>query len=411
MIKDIFVNTIFAKGWLKAWSIYMMIFPFYVFPAGSVQPSDMFIAVSIGGYMVMNGFSLNVFFSPIRNKFVNFLVYLCLVNFLLFLFMMGKSSKGLDWFIVNAFYIYNFLVFVFAFVLHQRYGREFLKATVYSLVLSGALQVILSPFGNTEDLRPVLFFTNPNQLGYYALIGLTIILTLERSLKLPRSVIYVSFGIFTYFAMLSLSKATIGSLLVLFGVYLITNGVFASGGIFKVAGLVLAGILVITATDFGEQFIENFTNRTDQEQPVGVTEWEYRGYDRISNHPYYLVLGAGEGAYNRFDTFIDKHEMHSSIGTIVFSYGIPGTILFISFVLSLIKGLRWQYVVYMLPLFAYGLTHMGLRFTYFWIALAMFPIMRFELIKQQHLFRKLRSEASKNNNRTPVSQVSSERAA
>jgi hypothetical protein len=411
MIRDIFSNTIFARGWLKAWSIYMMIFPFYVFPAGSVQPSDMFIALIMGAYMVLNGFSLNRFYAPVRNKFVNFLIYLCLVNFLLFIFMLGKSAKGLPWFIVNAFYVYNFLVFVFAFVLHQRYGKDFLKATVYSLVLSGALQVILSPFGNTEDLRPVLFFTNPNQLGYYSLIGLTIILTLERSLKLPRTVIYLSFGIFTYFAMLSLSKATIGSLLVLFGVYLLTTGVFSSNGLFKIAGLVLAGVIVITATDFGANFIENFTNRTGQEQPKGVTEWEYRGYDRISNHPYYLVLGAGEGAYNRFDTYIDKHEMHSSVGTIIFSYGIPGTVLFIVFVLSLARGLRWQYVVYMLPLFAYGVTHMGLRFTYFWIALAMFPVMRFELIKQQYFFRKRRIEASKNNYRTNLPEVPAQGAA
>lgn len=411
MIRDIFSNTIFAKGWLKAWSIYMMIFPFYLFPAGSVQPSDMFIALFMGLYMLLNGFGLNRFYSPVRNKFLNFLIYLCVVNFLLFLFMLGKSSKGLPWFIVNAFYIYNFLVFVFAFVLHQRYGKDFLRATVYSLVLSGALQVVLSPLGNTEDLRPVLFFTNPNQLGYYSLIGLTMILTLERSLKLPRTLIYLSFGIFTYFAMLSLSKATIGSLLVLFGVYLLTNGVFSSNGVFKIAGLVLAGIIVITATDFGANFIENFSNRTAQEQPVGVTEWEYRGYDRIGNHPYYLVFGAGEGAYNRFDTYIDKHEMHSSIGTIIFSYGIPGSVLFVVFVLSLVRGLNWQYVVYMLPLFAYGVTHMGLRFTYFWIALAMFPVMRFELVKQQYIFRKRRIETSKNNDRTTLSEIPAQGAA
>ncbi|MFT7158405.1 MAG: hypothetical protein ACI8Q1_003437, partial [Parvicella sp.] len=104
-------------------------------------------------------------------------------------------------------------------------------------------------------------------------------------------------------------------------------------------------------------------------------------YDRISNHPEYLIFGAGEGGYNRFDTFIDNHEMHSSLGTIVFSYGIPGIVLFTLFVFSLLKKLPWFYLVYSLPLFAYGITHMGLRFTVFWVALMMFPIIRSERMK------------------------------
>jgi hypothetical protein len=122
------------------------------------------------------------------------------------------------------------------------------------------------------------------------------------------------------------------------------------------------------------------------------------GVPWISNHPEYLIFGAGEGGYNRFDTFIEDHEMHSSFGTIVFCYGIPGTILFIMFVFSLLKKLPWYYVLYSLPLFSYGVTHMGLRFTIFWVALMMFPIIRAERGKvklmKMYLFKKRAKEAT-----------------
>jgi hypothetical protein len=43
------------------------------------------------------------------------------------------------------------------------------------------------------------------------------------------------------------------------------------------------------------------------------------------------------------------------------------------------------YFMYLLPVFAYGITHMGLRFTIFWVALAMFPVLKTELKKERWL--------------------------
>ena len=105
-----------------------------------------------------------------------------------------------------------------------------------------------------------------------------------------------------------------------------------------------------------------------------VSEWEYRGYDRINNHPYYLIFGSGEGMYERFDTYITKHEMHSSFGNLIFSYGFPGFIIFMIFFFSLFKNLKLRTSMYIIPVVLYSLTHMGLRFTPFWILLALFPI-------------------------------------
>jgi len=410
---DIVKHTFGAKGWLKAWAIYLMAFPFYFFDAGSAQPSDIFIAITVAIFFLTNGFKLYKDNQVVFGRFLRFCIYLAIVNFGVYIALLGQPNKGLPWFILSAFYIYNLLVMGFALALYRQYGRKFLFTTMYSCVLAAGLQIGLSFVFNTggEGIRGALFFTNPNQLGYYSLCGLAIVLVLESMIKIPKLVVYLSFFLFGYLAIVSVSKAALGAMIILFGAYLIANRVLSFRNIFAVIIVGGVGYLALLNTEFGKNFQKNLEIReiNDADRPDEITEWQYRGYDRISNHPAYLILGAGEGGYNRFDTFIEGHEMHSSIGTILFCYGIPGTVLFIMFVLSILRGLPWYYLIYSLPLFAYGITHMGLRFTIFWVALMMFPVIRVEIKKRKYLTKKRRFEAFKNYNRSNVPSLPFER--
>ena len=393
---DLFKYTILSKGWLKAWAIYLIAFPFYFFPAGSIQPSDLFIAVVIGFYMLINGLQFFKDNRDVLNRFLRICIYLTIVNLGVHIALLGETNKGLPWYIISAFYFYNLVVMGFALSLYKQYGRAFLYTTLYACIFSALLQIGLAQVLATggEGTRGSLFFTNPNQLGYYSLCGLAIILVLETMLKLPKLIVYGAFFLYSYLAIVSVSKAALGALIILFGVYLLANGIISAKNIFALIVVGGLGYFAILNTQFGQNFQRNLDVRAQNEadRPEDITEWEYRGYDRITNHPHYLILGAGEGGFNRFDTYIDGHEMHSSFGTIVFCYGIPGTVMFILFVLAIIRKLPWYYVIYSLPLFAYGITHMGLRFTIFWIALVMFPVIRMEIIKKQ-VAKKKRIEA------------------
>ena len=397
---DIFKHTLGAKGWLRAWAIYLIAFPFYFFPAGSAQPSDILIVVVIGLYIMAQKFKLQGFIKEPFTRFLRFCIYLTVVNFGVFISLLGEANKGLPWFVFSAFYFYNLLVMGFALSLYKQYGKKFLYTSVYSCLVAAALQIGLSFVLDTggEGIRGSLFFTNPNQLGYYSLCGLAIVLVLETMIKLPKLMVYLGFFLFSYLALISVSKAALGAMIILFGAFLIANKVFSLKNIFAIIIVGGVGFIGVTQSEFGKKFQENLERRNinEEDRPEEITEWEYRGYDRISNHPEYLVFGAGEGGYNRFDTFIENHEIHSSFGTIVFCYGIPGTVLFIMFIFSLLKKLPWFYLVYSLPLFAYGVTHMGLRFTIFWVALMMFPIIRAERNKmklmQMYLMKKREKE-------------------
>ncbi len=192
---DIFKHTLGANGWLKAWSIYLIAFPFYFFPAGSAQPSDVFIVVIIGLYILGRNFRLKNNGKEVFNNFLRFCLYLTVVNLGVFISLLGERNSGLPWFVLSAFYFYNLIVMGFALSLYRQYRRAFLFTSVYSCLIAAALQIALSFVLETssEDIRGAMFFTNPNQLGYYSLCGLAIVLVLESMIKLPKLVVYLSF--------------------------------------------------------------------------------------------------------------------------------------------------------------------------------------------------------------------------
>ena len=381
-MKFLFTKTLGAQGWLKYWSLFILMFPYYIFKPGLPQPSDLILFVTMFVYLNKKGLYLSKSFLGHINNFRNLVAYIFAVNTILFIVRIGMRDKDPS-LITNLFYTFNFIVFAFAFSLFDSYKKEFVYTTVYSVILSGILQILLSPWGHMSEGRETLFFDNPNQLGYYAICCLSIVLAFEKYLKLSRSIIFLSFSVFFYFTMLCVSKAAIGAMLLLMLVYLASNKLLSIKMIFTSLVVFLGVLVVLFKTSIGEKFVRNLSYRLEYSvKPNEVSEWEYRGYDRMNNHPYYMILGAGEGAYNRFTTYIDNHEMHSSLGTILFCYGIPGSILFSIFILSLLSGLPKTYSLYILPMIAYGLVHMGLRFTIFYIALAMFPVVR-ELLQEE----------------------------
>lgn len=335
--------------------------------------------VLILAYALLNGdLRLDISFKKTNSLFLALLVYVVVVNFALFLGTLGEKTKGLPWYIVSAFYVYNYAVFRLVLGLYSRYHHLFFKATALGVLFGVVLTVGIGPFMTEyNDIRGSLTFQTSNQLGYYSLITAAFLFLVPKVVNMSRLIIFLAIFACFYMAAVSLSNAAIFSIVILFGIYLVERGVFRLQTILSIAFVGMMGILALLSTEFGQSTIARYQYRVDTSvrAQAGVSEWEYRGYDRMTNHPYYLILGAGEGAYNRFDTFIDDHEMHSSFGTILFCYGIPGFTIFVLLVLSLFKGLKLGVVLYAAPIFAYGLTHMGLRFTVFWIALALFPIL------------------------------------
>lgn len=358
------------------WALFIVLNPFYLFEAGNPQIGDILIfstmVLSFG--TVIHGYKV----SPFKKRaLIGFIAYTVLVNGGLFILYIS-AYRGIP-FIASVFYLFNTFLLFFMLGLASKNIVKMVNYTQWGIFLSVFIQLtyfILFGSANAEELRPSFFFQTPNQLGYFAILMLSIFLLLNKVRKV-NLVLFVSvFLICMFIALVSASKAAIGGGLFLVAFYLFDSNILKGYGLAAVIAIFGLSYAFLAKSNLGVQKVVYVLDRVDDgAKNHNVTEWEYRGYDRISNHPQYLILGAGEAMFTRFNTYIKKHEIHSSIGNIVFSYGIPGTILFGTFFLSLFKGLSWRNAVYILPVFLYSLTHMGLRFTPLWILFGVFPIL------------------------------------
>ncbi len=270
------------------------------------------------------------------------------------------------------YYVYNALIFLTALVLYRRYGELFLRVTVFAVTAMVFAQVLSSVVLGSGGTRGSVFFNNPNQLGFYALLAATLIALTYRRLQLPLWTASAALVCCGYLALVSASRAAAGGIAVLLVLMLFSNPKILVAACLAGAAVVSGVGPVADAVEASQDRVLNFGTRSD------ASFFQERGYDRIWRNQQYLLLGAGEGGMSRFDdtAYVKSMEIHSSAGTILFSYGIVGSILFLVFLWRLIRGARARLAIMLLPPLLYTGAHQGLRFTMLWIALAVFAALK-----------------------------------
>ena len=85
------------------------------------------------------------------------------------------------------------------------------------------------------------------------------------------------------------------------------------------------------------------------------------------------AFGAGEGGFERLTQIADKQtkEFHSTLGTILMSYGLVGLAFFGLLLLVIFGRAPLASIAYLGPVMLYSITHVGVRFSEFWIFLAL----------------------------------------
>jgi len=180
------------------WALFLILNPFYLFPAGKPQLGDFlqFGVMLFSLPIIKLGYTKSIFN---KKALISFFGYALLVNLVMFAFYVSRY-RGIP-LLANVFFLYNILVFFYAKGLALINIKKFLKFTQWGIILSVSLQVgYFLVFGsqNFDMLRPSFFFANPNQLGYYSLLMLSIFLLLNKIKKvnLILFVTLISFWVF-----------------------------------------------------------------------------------------------------------------------------------------------------------------------------------------------------------------------
>ena len=358
----------------------------YVFPAGTPQPGDVLLAITIVMTILLANYTLPAL-PELYIPLSLFLAWVILVNSVWFI-LIG------DYIFLRKtlFYIYNVAIMLFIVSLGVRDYERLRKVVYWSCIIA-----LLTELGYLEFVyitakkRSLGTFNNPNQMGYWGLLMLACLGVARRREPL-RLIDAAALAIGCYIIAQTLSRAaTAAGLLMALAVAM--SGWWKRGAVLVIVGLavlgggaeLLRGGVLVQVHEAG--IVQGLQRRLallsrNPDDPLSL--WK-RGYSRLVEHPEYLPLGAGEGAFDRLTDVSEQasfkgrvpttgssvKEFHSSLGNILMSYGIVGLGLLFAFFFVVFRNTPTINLLYFGLIMLYGVTHMGMRDTMLWIFLGL----------------------------------------
>ncbi len=232
----------------------------------------------------------------------------------------------------------------------------------FLILLAGRGRVLVEPWGAT---RYTGTFNDPNQLAFFLFTAVLLIYLNEIKRNRKPDVSIFSSIICAILALIVIiaTKSTgimLGLCLFYFLLWCcsvqelvqrgrISGKLVAAMGILILLAVTAILVLIWPEADFNVQTVEYNTLTRFQEKLWKLSNGGLadmildRGADKILAYPRYLLFGAGEGTYERFAAAGPVNEIHSSLLSILFCYGIiPTAAMLVWFWNTLKQKNRWQ---------------------------------------------------------------------
>ncbi|PAU72649.1 hypothetical protein ACN06F_09925 [Vreelandella sp. 21] len=339
----------------------------YLFPSGGPQLTDFVLIGFVGVMLLMSLGDKHLKVSPFAICWGMMVLWVLMVC-LSWTLILGTTS----FFRPAQFFLFNFLVGMallrFLSVYGERATGLIRNGVAIALLIAGS-QVLLQLAMGVN--RTTGSFNNPNQLAYFSLCGVVVLLMLDDFHPRMRllGLAGLASGVLGILAASSLA-AMGGGVLVLIG-WAMANArqIKHFARLLLLLPLLLLGVLFANISSDG-QVLRNLEARLDRAPSKVDSVYEERKFDRLTNFPEYAILGAGEAERQRFAPY-DGHEIHSSFVNMLFAYGLPGLGLFLlTIVIALRRAPLYVWAGVAGPLI-YSTTHNGLRATLFWLVLVL----------------------------------------
>ncbi|RUR28313.1 hypothetical protein ELY33_14030 [Vreelandella andesensis] len=339
----------------------------YLFPSGSPQLTDFILLGFVGVMLLMSLGDKHLKVSPFAISWAMMVLWVVMVC-LSWTLIIGTTN----FFRPAQFFLFNFLVGMALLRFLSVYGERAIglirNGVAIALMIAGSQALLQLAMGVN---RTTGSFNNPNQLAYFSLCGVVVLLMLDDFRPRMRflGVAGLASGVLGILAASSLA-AMGGGVLVLAG-WAMANArqIKHFARLLLLFPLLLLGVLIANISSDG-QVLRNLESRMDRAPSKVDSVYEERKFDRLTNFPEYAILGAGEAERQRFAPY-DGHEIHSSFVNMLFAYGLPGLGLFLlTIIIALRRAPLYVWAGVAGPLI-YSTTHNGLRATLFWVVLVL----------------------------------------
>ncbi len=357
--------------------LYFALKPLYFGASGFLQISDVFLLLSLVYLLVKQQGKIHFVGdnAEVIKIFIFMVAYQCLIN-VIWGIVTGDSEMNRH----DLYYIFNFLAFAGVIHIGQRAGVDLIKRAIG---LGSLIATIITAIGlllfSDAGSRGTGFFNNPNQLGYFAVIMLTVIILCKE--QMHKLQIVALFALSFWAVIASLSKAAIiayfAEVVVLILFYQNNRSVKRLIAELALIAVVGAGVYLLLFSNInwfsGNSTIFHMRQRIlymSQENDSGLAYG--RGYARVAEILPNIVWGTGEGAYERFNA-MHGTEVHSTYVSLLTCYGLVGFIGYlVIFIKCMGRGRAFlQSLAALFGLVLYAVTHNGIRNTLIWMIMAL----------------------------------------
>jgi hypothetical protein len=150
-------------------------------------------------------------------------------------------------------------------------------------------------------------------------------------------------------------------------------------------GTAFLAALVLFSPEIGDYIVDvsesSIVERAEEklsridESAAGPTNIEERGIDRLYLYPEKLLYGAGEGFHERFERSYLDGEVHSTLLSVLFYYGVLPTAALLYWIYKNIGRLSAGNVAIVLSLFLESLTLLNQRQSLFWMIFVLLNVL------------------------------------
>lgn len=349
----------------------LTLFPLYSFSSGGLQIAHVLLISAVLTYSV-NG-KINV---PPGGQALAFVFLVAIFSECLY----GIGLGSLSGLIHAMFFAFNLIVYIGVYsilVNHRQYTTYVTNGVVASciLALTGLFLYGVTFSGEAITSRAIGTFNNPNQLGYYACILFSFGSLLSLTGHLNRYVTLAVGLASLLFAAACLSKAALLSIGLPFTLIMFITFRFR---------LALGLTIIILAIIFGSIYFfglpSNFENLLALKR---ISEIGADSDDNLAARGYFVLLSPSANFVDFFLGFsyygvLDVHsgdEIHSTFVYVLGTYGVFAGLAYIVFlskwVVIVFSRLNWVGLATVVaPCFLFGITHTGVRFTFFYVLVA-----------------------------------------
>lgn len=379
--------------------IYLLLKPYYFFKSGGMQIGDIILGISFLLFLMKkrkNGEIKRIISE--NKKLLLFIILTFLINSLYYAFY-----QNFMFILSSIYYVYNlFIVIMFTSFLKESQNIKILDKIVKINLLIQLLLFIGGVGRYYLSTRYMGTFNDPNQFAYYIFTSYLLLYLININKK-NGNILYLIISIL----LIIVSSSTAMTLGI--GVFFILEFMdiiiklpfllkrnFIKIFIFIIISTLLICIFALFTDDDVYMNIkskvmnitiisriEDKLSRVDySNNETNMTIWEERGYDKIYNQPYVILYGSGEGEYGRFKAVHDG-EIHATIPSILFYYGIVPTLILLSWLWQYVKKQNINVLIVYISLFLESFFLLNQRQAYFWILIVLGKVVKEKIANKE----------------------------